>query len=84
MERGRAPRYTPSAGDNLPGHEHAEDAVEHEDEAAVPVRGQNQVLVAPEDWRDAAAVLESWYDRLEPEAAGPQLLVLTSDAGAGA
>lgn len=45
-------------------------------------RGQNQLHVLAEDWQAAAAAVQPWLERLEPEAAGPQLLVVSSDAEA--
>ncbi len=55
-------------------------------ESSVPAvsRGLNQLHVLAEDWRAAAVVIEPWLVRLEPEAAGPQLLVVSSDAEAAA
>jgi ATP-dependent RNA helicase DeaD len=61
-----------------------EDAVETEQDSPGVSRGQNQLHVLPEDWRAAEAIVEPLLDRVQPDTAGAQLLVLTSDGESAA
>ena len=58
--------------------------MENEQDPSGISRGQNQLHLLPEDSRAAATVIEPLLDRVEPDAPGPQLLVVTSDSDAAA
>jgi ATP-dependent RNA helicase DeaD len=47
-------------------------------------RGQNAVHVMPLDWNAAERVLATLVDRLDPDKAEPQLLIVTADAESAA
>jgi ATP-dependent RNA helicase DeaD len=67
-------------------HMHPEGVVEQEQDGTGVTRGQNQLHVLPEDWRNAASVIEPLLDRLDPGTgvANTQLLLVVSDADAAA
>lgn len=58
--------------------------MEYEQDSAGVSRGQNQLHVLPEDWRTAGSVIEPLLDRVEADAAAPQLIVVTNDSEAAA
>lgn len=58
--------------------------METEQDRTGVTRGQNQLHVLPEDSRAAAAVIAQLLDRVQSDAGGAQLLILTSDAESAA
>jgi ATP-dependent RNA helicase DeaD len=56
--------------------------VENTSESAAVSRGQNQLHLASEDWRNAINAIEPMLGRLDPTSATTQMLVLASDTEA--